>query len=167
MAHSYKPGQAFGISAASLVGKSLGASQLKDAEEYAKENRRIGSIIASIMGLVFFFLGPQLVGLYTRDPIIIENASNALKIVAIVQPFQVSQFILAGALRGAGDTVWPLVATFFGVLIIRVVIAYVLIGFWGFGLIGAWIGLFIDQIIRWVFVYGRFRTGKWKHVDIK
>ena len=65
-----------------------------------------------IYGHNIFFFGPQLVGLYSGDPIIIQNSSVALKIMAVVQPFQSSQFILAGALRGAGDTFWPLVATF-------------------------------------------------------
>jgi len=106
---SFQPGQAFGIAASSMVGRSLGAKNLNMAEAYAKETRKIGSLISTFMALILFFFGRQLVGLYTNDPVIIDNASMALKIIAIVQPFQSSQLILAGALRGAGDTLWPLV----------------------------------------------------------
>lgn len=164
---SFQPGQAFGIAASSLVGRSLGAQKLKKAEEYARETRRFGSLISTFMALIFFFFGPQLVGLYSGDPVIIENASKALKIIALVQPFQSSQFILAGALRGAGDTFWPLVATFIGVLLIRVVLSYVFVIIMGYGLMGAWMAVLIDQFVRWIFVYARFRTGKWKHVKIR
>lgn len=164
---SFQPGQAFGIAASSMVGRSLGARNLHKAEEYAKETRKIGSMISTFMAIVFFFFGPQLVGLYTSDPVIIKNASMALKIIAIVQPFQSSQLILAGALRGAGDTVWPLVATFIGVFGFRVILAHILVNIMGLGLMGAWMAVLADQLIRWVFVYGRFRTNKWKHIKIR
>ncbi|MDD3704807.1 MAG: MATE family efflux transporter [Clostridiaceae bacterium] len=164
---SFQPGQAFGIAASSLVGMSLGAGKFEMAEEYAKRTRKFGSIISTFMGIIFFFFGPQLVGLYSADPMIINNSSVVLKIIAVVQPFQSSQFILAGALRGAGDTFWPLVATFTGVLVIRVVLAYAFVSVLGYGLVGAWIAVLIDQFVRWLFVYFRFRTGKWKYIKIK
>ncbi|MCB2291637.1 MATE family efflux transporter [Clostridium sp. CS001] len=164
---SFTPGQAFGIAAASLIGRSLGEGKPDKADEYGREARRIGSIISSIMAIVLFFFGPQLVGLYTPDPEIIRKSSNALKIIAIVQPFQSSQLILAGALRGAGDTVWPLVSTFIGVIGIRIVLAYILVTKMGMGLSGAWIAVFVDQFVRWILIYSRYKTGKWKYVKLR
>lgn len=164
---SFQPGQAFGIAASSLVGRSLGAHELSKAENYAKETRRIGSMISTFMAIMFFFFGPQLVGLYSKDPEIIKNSSLALKIIALVQPFQSSQLILAGGLRGAGDTFWPLVGTFFGVLLVRVSLAHVFVKILGYGLAGAWIAVFVDQFVRWLFVYARFRTGHWKYTKLR
>jgi len=164
---SFQPGQAFGIAASSLVGRALGAKELKKSEEYAKKTSKIGTIISTFMALIFFFFGPQIVGLYSSDPRIIQNASVALKIIALVQPFQSSQLILAGALRGAGDTFWPLVATFFGVILVRVILVYLFVNVMGYGLVGAWIAVFVDQFVRWGFVYMRFRTGKWKYIKIR
>jgi putative MATE family efflux protein len=164
---SFQPGQAFGIAASALVGRSLGSKDFSKAEDYAKETRRIGSMVSTFMGIIFFFFGPQLVGLYSKDPMIIQNASAALKIIALVQPFQSSQFILAGGLRGAGDTFWPLVSTFVGIILIRVVLAYIFVNILGYGLIGAWMAVFVDQLVRWLFVYMRFRTGKWKYIKIR
>lgn len=164
---SFQPGQAFGIAASSLVGRSLGAKKPERAEEYARETRRIGSMISTFMAVVFFFFGSLLARLYSNDPVIIKNTSAALKVIALVQPFQSSQFILAGALRGAGDTFWPLVATSIGVLLIRVVLAYNFVIIMGYGLIGAWMAVFVDQLVRWTFIYIRFNTGKWKHVKIR
>lgn len=164
---SFQPGQAFGIAASSLVGRILGAKEFSKAEEYAKETRTIGSAVSTFMAVLFFFFGPQIVGLYSKDPMIIQNASRALKIIAMVQPFQSSQLILAGGLRGAGDTFWPLVGTFVGTVIIRVVLAYTFVTILGYGLMGAWMAVFMDQFVRWVFVYLRFRTGKWKNIKIR
>ncbi|WP_416197603.1 MAG: Putative efflux protein, MATE family [Sporanaerobacter sp.] len=164
---SFTPGQAFGIAASSLVGKSLGANELYEAENYIKQSRKIGSIISTTMAVLFFFFGAQIVSLYTQDPEIIKSASTILKVIAFVQPFQSSQLIIAGGLRGAGDTVWTLVATFVGVLILRVLFAYLFVNVLGMGLIGAWIAMFVDQFARWIVIYIRFGTGKWKYISIR
>lgn len=164
---SFQPGQGFGIAASSLVGRSLGAGNPGKAEEYAKETRRMGSIVSSLIAAAFFLFAEQIVSLYSADPEIIRNASGALKIIALVQPFQSSQLILAGALRGAGDTFWPLLATFIGSLPFRLIIAYVLVYNFGMGLTGAWVAVLVDQLVRWFFVIMRFRTGKWKYIKIR
>ncbi len=111
---SFNPGQAFGIAASALVGRALGEGSPKQAEQYAKISRQLGSIFSTIVAILFFFFARQIVGLYTQDQQIIDSASSALRIIALVQPFQSSQLILSGALRGAGDTVWPLIATLSG-----------------------------------------------------
>lgn len=164
---SFQSGQAFGIAASALVGRTLGANEFSQAEAYAKETRKIGSIISTFMAIILFFFGAQIVGLYSNDPRIIQNASIALKIIALVQPFQSSQLILAGGLRGAGDTFWPLVGTFVGTILMRLVLAHIFVNILGYGLTGAWMAVLADQFVRWLFVYARFRTGKWKYIKIR
>jgi putative MATE family efflux protein len=164
---SFTPGQAFGIAASSLTGRSLGADDPDRAEEYIKTSRKIGAIIATIVGVVFFFFGSFIASLYTKNPEVIEEAAKILKVIAIIQPFQSSQLIIAGGLRGAGDTVWTLVAIFFSVLVVRVVLAYLFIIVLGLGLIGAWYAMFCDQLVRWALIKFRFNTDKWKYISIR
>jgi len=164
---SFTPGQAFGIAASSLVGRSLGAEERDKAEEYIKECRKIGSVISTGVGVVFFFFGSFIASLYSTDPVIIKAAGSILKVAAVVQPFQSSQLVVAGGLRGAGDTIWTLIAIFISVLVIRVTLAYFFIYIMGTGLIGAWYAIFIDQIVRWVLIGIRFRTGKWKYIHLR
>lgn len=59
----------------------------------------MGSIISTMMAILFFIFGPQLASLYSSIPEVISNASKTLKIIAFVQPFQSSQLILSGGLR--------------------------------------------------------------------
>jgi Na+-driven multidrug efflux pump len=77
-------------------------------------------------------------------------------------PFQSTQFILAGGLRGAGDTRWPLYATAAGVWFGRFAFAALLINVFHMGLAGAWIAMIIDQAGRATFISLRYRSGKWK-----
>ena len=164
---SFTPGQAFGISASTLCGRSLGAEESDLAEKYIKECSRIGAFIAFVMGIVFFFFGGTIAGLYTKNQEVIKQSGTILKLVAFIQPFQCTQLVLAGGLRGAGDTVWTLISTFIGILLIRVVLAFYFVKVLGLGLIGAWSAIFIDQFLRWIMISLRFRTSKWKYISLR
>lgn len=164
---SFAPGQAFGIAASTLVGKSLGEKDVDKADIYIKETNRLALLSSVIFGLIFYFFGSSLVSLYTDDIQIIETSSNIMKVVALIQPFQASAFAISGGLRGAGDTVSTLIVTIIGVFVIRIGIAYVLIEIVGLGLIGAWIAMLSDQIIRWLGINIRYKTDKWKYIKLK
>ncbi|HBG10080.1 MAG: MATE family efflux transporter [Limnochordia bacterium] len=164
---SFMTGQAFAVSATSLVGQSLGKKRSDMAQSYSNHTRRLGLIISVILGIVFFFFGRQIVSLYTDEPEIIAQGARILKMVALVQPAQSSQFILAGALRGAGDTRATAVVTFLTVLLVRPSLAILAINGLGWGLDGAWVALLIDQLLRSGLILLRYRSGRWKKVRIK
>jgi putative MATE family efflux protein len=164
---SFMTGQAFAVSATSLVGQSLGKKRSDMAQSYSNHTRRLGLIISVILGIVFFFFGRQIVSLYTDEPEIIAQGARILKMVALVQPAQSSQFILAGALRGAGDTRATAVVTLLTVLLVRPSLAILAINGLGWGLDGAWVALLIDQLLRSGLILLRYRSGRWKKVRIK
>ena len=164
---SFTPGLAFGIAASTLSGRSLGAEEPDLAEDYIHKCSRIGALIASLMGVTFFFFGSVIAGFYTNSQEVVDQSANILRLVAIIQPFQSSQLIIAGGLRGAGDTVWTLIATFIGVLGIRVAFAWYFVKVLGLGLMGAWMAIFIDQFIRWIIISLRFRTNRWKYITLR
>lgn len=163
---SFAPGQAFGIAASTLVGRSLGQKRVDRAETFIQETNRLALIASAFFGLIFFFLGPTVVGFYTNDLEIINTSGNIMKIIALIQPFQASAFAISGGLRGAGDTISTLIVTIIGVFVIRLSVAYVLINVFHLGVVGAWIAMLSDQIIRWIGITLRYRTGKWKHIKL-
>ena len=163
---TYSPAQAFGITASTLMGQSLGAKNEQLARIYTRMCQRIGFVIAIGMSLFIFFGSQTLAEFYSTEPEIIQNTMIALTIVAFVQPFQSHQLITSGALRGAGDTVWPLIAIFVGSILIRVSLGYIFVNIIGLGLAGAWYAVFIDQFIRWLIILFRFKSGKWKNIRI-
>lgn len=164
---SFTPGQAFGIAASTLAGRSLGADDAQLAERYVRACSKVGSIVSGLMAIIFFFFGGLIASLYTNNSEVVVEAGRVLKLVAFIQPFQSSQLIVSGGLRGAGDTVWALVASFVGILVVRVILAYYFVLSVGMGLIGAWLAVLIDQFIRWIMITLRFRTEKWKYITIR
>lgn len=164
---SFNPGQAFGIAASTLVGRSLGEDNPKQAQAFAVEARTLGAVVATVVGLFFVLIPSQLAGLYNNNPMVILAAATALRITGFIQPFQTSQLILSGALRGAGDTISTMVSTIIGILIIRVLLAILFVDYLNMGIAGAWYATFIDQFVRWLYITICFKRGKWKSVRIQ
>ena len=160
---SFMNGQAFSVSATSLMGQSLGKKRHDMAQAYTMHTRRLGMCVSIILGVIFFFFGGQIVGLYSGgDTSLVEMGSVIMMFVAVVQPFQSSQLILAGSLRGAGDTKVTAIITFITVLLVRPGLAILFINYFHMGLEGAWYALVTDQILRSLLVLLRYNSGAWK-----
>jgi putative MATE family efflux protein len=168
-AFSFMNGQAFAISATALTGQSLGKKRIDMAQIYTTRTRRVGMGISLCIALVSFIFGGRIVALYTSGPDsaeIINIGSKLMMLVALIQPLQSSQFILAGSLRGAGDTKSVAAIIFVTILIVRPLIAYLFIYVFQTGVIGAWIGFAVDQALRSFFVLMRYYSGKWKSIKV-
>lgn len=162
---SFMPGFGFALAATSLVGQGLGANDPKEAERSGLEAARLAAIGMGSMGLVFLIFPRALVSLFTNDQAVIAQSAVVIRIVAISQPFMALNMVLAGGLRGAGDTRTVMLVTGLGVCGIRIALAYLLVQL-GYGLVGAWIAMSIDLIARGSLLFWRFTHGGWKHVKV-
>ena len=72
--------------------------------------------------------------------------------------------MLAGALRGAGDTKWPFYITAIGNWLVRALFAALCVGVFGMGLPAAVVCMCLDQVLRATLMTLRFCSGKWMHV---
>lgn len=163
---SFMTGQAFAVSATSLVGQSLGRKRPDMAQAYCSKTRNVGFAVSILLLITFAFWGGDIVSLYNKDATIIEMGGRIMLFVAFLQPFQTSQFIIAGGLRGAGDTKSTAKITTVTVLFVRPAVAIFLVNA-GLGLYGAWIALACDQLLRSVLVFLRYNSGKWKLIKLK
>ncbi|MDR2899478.1 MAG: MATE family efflux transporter, partial [Clostridiales bacterium] len=163
---TFMTGQAFGISATSLMGQCLGAKDIEGAKLNTQMCRRIGMLCSIGLVLVFVFLGSPICRLYTGEETIVAESARLLLAVALLQPLQTSQLIISGALRGAGDTMVVAVITFLGVLIVRPLLSMVAINVFHLGLLGAWVAMIIDQSFRSLISFMRFKSNKWVYLKV-
>jgi Na+-driven multidrug efflux pump len=90
-------------------------------------------------------------------------------LAGLAQPGFAMSITKGAALKGAGDTVWPMMSTILGMVAVRVPVLLMVL-WWcqrhdqtGLGLLAAWIGIWVDLNFRGVFNWAVFRTGQWKH----
>lgn len=163
---SYMPGFGMAVAATTLVGQNLGADQPEKAEESSYEAWKIGSLIMGFMALLFLLIPELLIKLYTDNPEIIRLGARNLRIIAFAQLPMGTQFIFAASLRGAGDTRWVFYSTAISSWIGRFAMAYIFINVFHWGLVGAWLAMAIDWLMRGSMVLYRFWQGKWKKIKI-
>jgi putative MATE family efflux protein len=159
---SMMPGFGFSMAATALVGQSLGARNPQRAGRASLFATRSCLAWMGAMGLVFFVGGPWIMRLFTNDPAIVEHGVAALKMVALAQPGQAIGMVLAGSLRGAGDTRYPMVTTGAVMWLVRLPLAYLFGITLGMGLAGVYLGWVADSLVLATLNFLRYRTGRWK-----
>jgi len=161
---SFMPGFGFGLAATTLVGQALGAKKPDNAERYGYETNKLAMIFMALMGVIFFIWAKPLAGFFVTDQEVVDLAALCLRIMAFAQiPFS-TVMVISGGLRGAGDTRWVMYLTAGGQWGIRLLLSFILIWGFGFGLSGAWIAMLLDVLIRSLLTLWRYRSGKWKYI---
>lgn len=178
---AYLPGAAFQVAAATLAGQYLGARDHHRANRSVITALLFGGGLMMMAAMAFFFAAPQLAMLLVggRQARIALAAAPLLQTIAVAMPALALNMILSGALRGAGDTRWPLAFTIVGFVGVRLPVAYwlcfdtlsipgtnwTLIG-WGLGIQGAWYAMVVDLAVRATLVLYRFWHGGWRRIDV-
>ena len=163
---SFLPGYGFAIAAATMVGQSIGAGKYTRAKLENWEANRMAATIMSVMGIVFFFFPYVLLRAFTSDGAVIELGTVFLKIVALLQIPLALTMVLAGSLRGAGDTHFIMVATIIGMWAVRVPIAFVT-GVWlHLGVLYVWLAMIADWTLRMALMLWRYRSERWKAIQV-
>jgi len=178
---AFLPGTAFQVAAATMAGQYLGAKQPAKATRSVLVACLLGGLVMGSGGVVFFVgafpLASLILGAHQRD--VAYLAAPLLRTIAMGIPPLALVMILTGALRGAGDTRWPLVFTLIGFLGVRIPAAHWLalssvpipwlgeaLPGLGLGVIGAWYAMVTDLYVRAVLTTWRFWHGGWKDVRV-
>jgi putative MATE family efflux protein len=177
----YLSGGAFGVAATALVGQYLGAGRPDRAARGGWTAFALGGLAMSLMGVIFFTFARPMFRVFCPGPEqlpIIDTGVPVLRLVAFAMPALASCIIFTGALRGAGDTRVPVLFTWFGFFVVRIPLAYWLtsecldlgplgtLPGWNLGLLGAWLAMFADLLVRGAFFFGRFAGGRWVRVRV-
>ena len=163
---SFLPGFGFAVAATALVGQSLGANDPERAEAASWEALKQGSVMMVAIGLPMALWPATITGWIAPDPAVIEQATWPLRLAGAGQIFLAFSFILIGALRGAGDTTWPLWMRVFSTWIVRVPLALLLLRVTDWGLFALWLAMFTDFAVQGLLAFWRFRSGKWKAIKV-
>lgn len=165
--YSYLPGMGFGVAAATLVGQNLGARKANEAQKYGLMSYLLATGFMVAVGIIFYIFAPFLADLFSEDLVVIDLVVKVLRIIALVQPFLCITLVITSALQGAGDTKFPMYSTFIGIWGVRVLGVYFLGLKLKWGLVGVWLAVSLDIIIRGIILMIRFLKGKWKKIEVE
>ena len=166
MALSFAFGDGFSVASVTLIGQSLGRKRPDMAKIYGNVCQKLGLMCAFVISSIYFFFGKNFFTLYTDDPVILDYGAMIMRILSVTLFFQIEQVVLLGGLRGAGDTKYTAMVSLISVTFVRPGASWLLCYPLGLGLLGAWLGTFIDQVVRFLLSFLRFRKGKWTQLRL-
>jgi Na+-driven multidrug efflux pump len=155
------PAFAFNLSASIMVGHALGAGRPREAK---RMGYRIWALGAGIMSLLTIGLWPclaYLAGLFTTDAAVAAQTVSYLRYNLLAVPFTTTTMIMAGALTGAGATMYTM--AIFGLAIwgVRLPVAWWLgIKVWG-SADGVWLSMLVSQIFQALVLLAVFQFKNW------
>jgi MATE family, multidrug efflux pump len=171
---SFMPAVGLSIATQAVVGKAMGMKRPDIALERTKLALKITMGYMALCALVFVVFRGQLIGFFINSDTppelrekLIAIGSSVMIAAAVFQIFDAMAITTSAALRGAGDTIWPGVAT--------IVLSWVCIPGVGLALIhwmpqlgsmGPWIGASLYIIALGIALSFRFLGGKWKTMTL-
>ena len=110
----------------SFVSQNLGAKKYSRLNGILKSSLTLLFSIALLTGIIVFFFGRNLAGIFTKDGEVLQYAKERLEI--IVYPYMIFGMMdtLVGALRGFGCSIQPMFISLVGICLSRVFYVMVL-----------------------------------------
>ena len=156
-------GQAMGLAMITVVGRCVGAGDLRQAGYFAKKLLLWDYLVQGASNALVLIFLPQLLGMYTLSE---ETWQLAWLLVMIHAGSGIllwpASFVLPNALRAANDVKFTMITSIFSMMVWRLGFSYILCVQMGMGAVGVWIAMVVDWIFRVICFVVRFATGAWK-----
>ncbi|MEY4182843.1 MAG: hypothetical protein RLZZ217_1469 [Planctomycetota bacterium] len=172
---SFMPAVGFSVATASLVGRSIGAGRPDDAVRQTHAALTVSLAYMTLWGIVMFVWRHDMVGIFADSgDVPAEQVARIVAIggtlmicAAVFQTFDALGIIYTGALRGAGDTLVPGIAT--------VTLSWGMIVGGGLLLVGwfpqwestgPWLAATAYIVVYGLFMAWRFESGRWRSIRL-
>lgn len=159
---SFAVGNGISIAVVALVGQSLGEGRPDMARLYGHLCQKLGLLFSVTMALVY----TMIYAAFSSDSRILGYGERIMALLSLIVVLQVSQVIFSGCLRGSGDTRSVAMVALVSVAFIRPFCGWLFTYPLALGLMGGWVGLLLDQFMRFLLTFFRFRGGKWLTIKL-
>ena len=162
------PGLAIGFAMVTVVSRCVGAGDYEKARFYTGKLMKYTYVMMGIAILVSLVGLPWILQLYKVSEEAEACASQLVWLHGVLGAvFWPLSFTLPQALRAAGDTRYTMVSGTVSMWTLRVGLGILMGRYWGLGVLGVWIAMCIDWLLRVTLFVVRFKGHKWETMGIK
>ena len=155
----YMPGFGIGEAATTLIGQSVGAGRKDMAKSFSRMTVVFAMSFMAATAVLLYIFAPFLMGMLSNDPEVCELGVKILRIEAFAEPLYGASIVVAGVLRGAGDTAMCSILSLVSLWCVRVPFSYLLVK--PLGLIGIWCAMCGELCFRGLIFLVRMIRGRW------
>jgi putative MATE family efflux protein len=157
----YVPGYGMQTAAATLAGRALGAKDLTKLKDLRRMLLVLEVALMVVSGGLLFIFAPNLIGIFSKDPAVVELGTTVLRMVAVSEPFYGVSIIIGGMLQGLGRTGFPFAVNVTGMWGVRIALTFVFTRFLGGGLVEAWGCMIGHNLLLFTLFLVYYRRGRW------
>lgn len=151
----------FGAAISTFVGQNLGANKIERVKKGYKSTIIMSTAISVLVTIIVILFRRPLISLFNSDPNVINIGVRYLVIVGSFYAVISFMLVTTGVVRGAGDTIVPMIISIFTLWLIRLPIASFLSK--KIGVDGIWWGMPIAWSMGCVVTVVYYINGKWKN----
>lgn len=152
---------ALGQGTSIMIGWEAGSGETDTAKKLCLFSVRCSFAIAMAALGVLALIRHSVMGLFTQNEAIIAMGSAVILSDVVLEAGRSRNLILVNALRAAGDVRFPLYVGLFSMWVFSVGASWLMGLHLGWGLVGIWIGLGLDECFRAVLMQIRWHQGRW------
>lgn len=115
------PITSFAMSMTVFIGQNLGAGQYERAKKGTYFGIAVSTLIAEVVGIIFFITAPSLIALFNSDTQVVAYGTLQARTIALFFFLLAFSHCIAGILRGAGKSIIPMIVMLTCWCIIRVI----------------------------------------------
>lgn len=118
------PTHGFSPAATTFTSQNLGAGRNDRVKESIKIQLVMSFVVSIAIAIPIFLFADGIAALFNPEPEVVQVAADYMKLLAISEPLQCLSHIYNGTMRGAGNTVFPMLMTGFSQVVVRIAFLY-------------------------------------------
>lgn len=163
---SFLPALGFSHAAQTLVSQSIGEGRPERGKTLTETATVLCIFYMGSLGILFILLPELLLKLFTTDVAVVAAAVPALRVLGFVQVADAVGMVHYGALRGAGDVLFPALTETAIIWLVFLPLTWLLGVYYGLGVLGGWLALATHLLIYSTVFLLRFSRGRWMTLQV-
>jgi len=155
------PAMMFSTAFSTFAGQNIGAGKLLRVRSGYISTLIMSSIVSILISIFIINFANELMSLFTNDAKVINIGYNYLLIVGSFYIIFSFMFTTQAVMRGAGDTLVPMIFTIISLWLIRIPLAYILSK--KIGETGIWWSMPIAWSVGATLSFAYYLSGRWKN----
>ncbi|MDC7954610.1 MATE family efflux transporter [Fusobacterium simiae] len=154
---------ALGQGTAIQVGHLVGAGEKKEVYNKCLKSVKIAFVFAFVATSIVCLLRKPIMSIFTTNPDILAASLKIFPLMIILEMGRVFNIVIISSLHAAGDIKFPMFMGITCVFTVAVLFSYIFGILFAWGLVGIWIANAMDEWIRGIAMYFRWKSKKWQN----
>ena len=161
------PGLAMSTAMVVVVGQCVGAREYEQATAYVKKLLKIAYVLMLVLSTTIVGLSPWILKIFHLSPEATTLAWQCILLHGVVGIFLwPAAFTLPNALRAANDAKFTMLVSVASMWLFRYLLSFFIANTLGLELLGVWIAMCMDWVVRAAIFVWRFLSGKWQQKSL-